>query len=264
MSANAPILQKILDRLDSIDSRLTKVETRLTVVEHEVVKLRSYVQNESYIQERKFTSFLKKYLLQQFKLGVAQVIPFGQFFVPYDNNPLTDIDGCVILHVPPMNFKRNGKNVTVDASRTFFIEAKHAITKTILDKKLRQFVKIMESIGIVQDNAYVPRKKESEFDKMIRTHEVNKFPRNIVFLLSTDKLAPDALEIILALPKLNDTSATPNVTLPGLNVTTWSVEETTCPKLNVRLLVVALTTLALGKKRGLLAVIVTLVISVLA
>lgn len=199
MSANAPILKLILERLDSIDSRLTKVESRLIKVEDTVVKLQEYVHNESYIQERKFTTSLQKYISLRFKGAFIKVVNFGKFFLPYDNNPLTDIDGCVLAQIEPMKFKKDGKNITIDMSRTYFIEAKHAVTKTILDKKLKQFVKIIHTIRDVQDGRYIPRRKQFLFDQMIRTHSVDAFPRNIVFLMSTEKMAPDALDMIVAI-----------------------------------------------------------------
>lgn len=210
MTANTPILLQILGRLDSIDARLAVVETDVRVLKEDVKVLKEdvrnlkiYNKNESLIQEKKHASLLKKYLLTYDGNATIKIIQFGNFYLPYDKNPLTDIDGCVIQKKVPFFIKGVNKQSNIyDDGRVVFIESKHSITKTILDKKLVQFVKIIRAINQVQNNEYSPMKNEKyDFDDMIRIHDIKNFPKGFAFLLSTDKMSPDSVRLAVAITR---------------------------------------------------------------
>jgi len=202
MSANGPILVQILDRLNSIDTRLSSLETRVGKLEDSVAVLHNYIGNQSKVQEEQYTIQLKTYLLNMFSNSSINILNFGNFYEPYTNEPLTDIDGCVILRslMPTAKITKNNKNIILDNSRVFFIEAKHAITKARLDKKLKQFVRIMSLIHAVQNDTYIPAdNKLYMFDNMITIHDIKKFPASFAFIFSTKKMSPDAMKIAIAI-----------------------------------------------------------------
>lgn len=209
-----PTFKIIFTKLDSIDTRLTNVEDRLTKVENDIyilkqdvnilkqdVKvLKDYNANESSIKEQRDAQALKSYLLDHNHGANITIIKFGNFYKPYDNNPLTDIDGCVIFRNIPVKTKYiNGKNVILDNSCVYLIESKHGITKTILDKKLKQFAIILDLIHKVQTDKYIPRKKKFKFDQMIDTNNIKQWPANIKILFSTDKMTPTVIKLITAI-----------------------------------------------------------------
>jgi uncharacterized protein YdcH (DUF465 family) len=200
-------LDSIDARLTNVETRLTNVETRLTNVENEIVKmkddikvLKDYNANESIIKEQRDSAALKKCLSETNHNATINMIKFGKFYEPYDNNPLTDIDGCVIVRsIPVHTINQNGEKIILDPSCVYLIESKHAITKTILDKKLQQFIIILELISKVQNNEYIPRKKKYKFDTTIATHNIKQWPKNIHFLFSTDKMTPTAIRLATAI-----------------------------------------------------------------
>ncbi len=209
-----PTFTSIFTKLDIIDTRLTNVETRLTHVEtrltnvendikvlkEDVKVLKDYNANESAIKEQRDSAALKSFLSETNHTATINMIKFGSFYKPYDNNPLTDIDGCVILKsIPAQSINPNGKKIILDASRVYLIESKHGITNAILYKKLQQFVIILDLISKVQNNDYTARKKLYKFDTMITIHNIKQWPKNIQFLFSTDKMTPTAIRLATAI-----------------------------------------------------------------
>ena len=203
MSANAPILQLILEKLTTIEKDVAELKKDVAELKKDVAQLKTsvsvlqqYNQNSAKIQEQEFTNQLKTHLIEKHKDAIIQTVVFGNFYKVNSNDPLTDLDGCILANVPLHTFKKNGKNIRIDRSCFYILEAKHAITKALLDKKIKQFVHIINAIQYVKSAGYNPAKK-TMFDKMVDLHKLKQLPENICFLMSTEKIAPDALQILI-------------------------------------------------------------------
>jgi uncharacterized protein YoxC len=160
-----------------------------------VNRIQSNIKNESDIQEYMYSNQLKSYLMDRFKGDIITTVLFGNFYIPNATQELTDIDGCVIQKTLPMTVKRNGLNVVVDKSCVYFIEAKHSMTKPILEKKLNQFVVILQTMnGIYSRKNY--SKSSTSFRNMIVLHSLEDYPQEIHFLLSSDKMSPDVIKLV--------------------------------------------------------------------
>jgi hypothetical protein len=209
MSTNAPVLQLILAKLANIEQDISGMKQDISGMKQDisgmkqdisglrtaVTELQNYNQNAARIQEREFTNQLKSYLLEKYPGAAIRTRIFGIFYKKHSNDPLTDIDGCVLLWEPPFVMKQNGKNVQINASCMYIIEAKHAITKALLDKKINQFVYIMNAITYIKSAKYKPGR--SKFDEMVDVQKIKELPESICFLMSTEKITPDALQILL-------------------------------------------------------------------
>lgn len=208
-SPHAPFFILLLNKLTGIEGDIRELKS-------DVLVLKNYNKVQSVIQEKQNAVLLKKYLNRTVGFSKNRIISFGKFYVPYNNNPLTDIDGCVIHTKVPIQIPRsfiknkndenisNTKNVkynVLDNSRVFFIESKHSMSKQLLDKKLGQFVQILTSINNVQRGNYAPRNKKYKFDDMIAIHNIKEFPSNISFLLSSNNMSPEAVQLAVAISR---------------------------------------------------------------
>jgi hypothetical protein len=216
MSANAPVLKLILEKLSVIESDISVLKTDVSDLKKDmsgvkadikelksdvqnlkivVNRIQSNVKNESDIQEYMYTNQLKSYLTDRFKGDIITTVLFGNFYIANSNQELTDIDGCVIQKTIPMTVKRNGANVVIDKSCVYYIEAKHSITKPILEKKLNQFVVILQTMNGIHSHANYS-KSSTSFRNMIAMHSLEDYPEDICFLLSSDKMSPDVIKLV--------------------------------------------------------------------
>ncbi len=209
MSANAPILKLILEKLTVLESDMSGVKADIQELKSDVKELKADVytlktvtnriqnniKNESDIQEHLCTNQLKSYLMDRFKGDIITTVLFGNFYTPDSNQELTDIDGCVIQKTLPMTVKKNGANVVVDKSCVYFIEAKHSITKPILEKKLNQFVVILQTMQDIHSHKNYS-KSSTAFRNMVELHHLQDYPEDVCFLLSSDKMSPDAIKLV--------------------------------------------------------------------
>jgi len=202
-----PTFTTIFNKLDRIEVRLTNVETRLTNVENDIAimkkdikNLKDYNKNESAIREQKDSHALKQYLSDMNHSATINMVKFGNFYIPFNNEPLTDIDGCVIFKtIPVPSINRNGKKIFLDNSCVYLIESKHGITNAILNKKLKQFITILDLISKVQNNKYIKKSKTYNFDTMIETYNIKEWPTHIKFLLASDKMTPTVIKLVTAI-----------------------------------------------------------------
>ncbi len=223
-SPNAPFFILILNKLTAIEGDIKELKDDVKVLKSDVAVLKNYNKIQSIIQEKQNAALLKKYLNRIDNYAKTKIIPFGQFYLPYNNNPLTDIDGCVIHKKVPIQVRSfvknkdnninnniNGNNSIkdnksikyniLDNSRVFFIESKHSMSKQLLDKKLGQFIQILKVINDVQMGTYLPKEKKYKFDDMIAIHNIKEFPSNISFLLSSDNMSPEAVQLAIAISR---------------------------------------------------------------
>jgi hypothetical protein len=202
MSANAPILKLILEKLTVLESDMSGVKADIQELKSDVKELKivtnhiqSNIKNESDIQEYLCTNQLKSYLMDRFKGDIITTVLFGNFYTPYSPQELTDIDGCVIQKTLPMTVKKNGTSIIIDKSCVYFIEAKHSITKPILEKKLNQFVVILQTMQDIHSLKNYS-KASTAFRNMVELHSLQDYPEDVCFLLSSDKMSPDAIKLV--------------------------------------------------------------------
>ena len=176
-SPNAPILQKILEKLTNLEK-----------------SFQAYVKNESDIQEKNATHNIRHILEQQYHLSNVSIVPIANFYTPESNDIFTDIDGCIMvtssspIHVK--NIKGNPKILIVN--QVYIIETKHGLTKSIIDKKLKQFCKIYELLGKIRTNKVPIRDPPvSNFDNMVLSCNLKSFPEEIFFVFGSDDINED-------------------------------------------------------------------------
>jgi hypothetical protein len=186
-SSNTPILLKILERLDSIDTRIENLESKVNSLENVTIKIQSYIQTESNNKENECTDFIKQSLQRMYTFGNVEKIRFGNFYTPDDNNSLTDIDGCLFVKTSSMIVKNaNGKNRNLNYNTTYFIESKHGLTMNIVHKKLNQFVTIMNTIHNYQNGKIQLSSAKDNFKNMVLIHDIKYFPKRIFFIFASD------------------------------------------------------------------------------
>ncbi len=186
-SSNTPILLKILERLDSIDTRIEKLESKVNSLENVTNKIQAYIQTESNNKENECTDFIKQSLHQIYRFGVIEKLRFGKFYTPYDNNSLTDIDGCLFVKTSSMIVKNaNGKNRNLNYNATYFIESKHGLTMSLVHKKLKQFSLIIDTIHKYQNGEIQLSSAKENFKNMVYMHNIQHFPNRIFFIFASD------------------------------------------------------------------------------
>lgn len=179
---NTTILLKILEGLDSIDRRVCMIENRLDTIS-------SYIENESKIQERRATYCLKKTLSGRYSHKIITESQLRSFYTPASNNIFTDFDGCVIAESP----KGDGgvrEGAGEGGNRAYILECKHCITKTIIDRKLKQFCTILDVFRNIKRGTITVRNPPiSKFDNMVLSYNLQNFPDNITFLFVSDYIS---------------------------------------------------------------------------
>jgi len=227
-SPNAPILHKILDKIDAMDKRMSTFElafvnlnTNLAIKFKEIsenfdkinekfkeisgnfdkineritgidTKLNLYIQNESDKQELIATINIQNKLKEMAITAKIDIFPLKYFYVPNNNDMLTDLDGCITYKLTQQSLQHQNeqfKNIIQD--KVFIIEAKHNFTKMLFDKKIEQFCKILNTFNIIKSknkmknirNSMKNNKVNTNFLDMVDKYNLQDFPDNIYFIL---------------------------------------------------------------------------------
>lgn len=201
-SPNTPILHKILERLDKIDNRLDKLEVRVGTLEKTVNNIQSYIKNESDIQENRLTLHMKELLHGIYNTANIQSSLLKEFYTPSSNKILTDLDGCLIVksHSGPVRVRnsRTGMNRNIMFDRVYIIEAKHGLTKSLIDKKLEQFCIILDTFQKIHTGVYTPKNiPDTKFDNMVLSYDLQDFPEDIYFMFASDDLSEDLRNFLI-------------------------------------------------------------------
>lgn len=188
-------------RMSGVESRLSTVERKITSLESGVASLTSYKNNETRAQEIIFTNRLKEALEEDeymYPTYTIRVLPFGNFYTPASNSPLTDIDGCLFIKGNQCDTNNVLKHLMNDA--VYFIESKHGFTKTLVDYKLKQFCTILTILNDIRTKKLVPNTPpKTHFDTMVTNYNLTRFPADIRFVFASDYIDPDLTEFILAI-----------------------------------------------------------------
>lgn len=194
-SPNTPILNKILDELKSMNTRLTKLEDHVSILSNRVY---GYIQKESDIQEKQSTELIRRNLALKYHIKNISLHSLRNFYIRGSDKVYTDLDGCIIKRITEtwMNpIKKAAEN-----SRAYIIEAKHGLTKQLVDGKLLQFCKILESFEYIRAHKEeITDTKASQFDNMVISYDLFNFPENILFIFASDDITDDVYNYIVSI-----------------------------------------------------------------
>ncbi len=188
-------LDLIIDKIVIIDEKLTKVSDKLDTLENQ---FKSYVKRESDIQEATVTEYVYQTLKRNFKFSTITKHSLHYFFLPNSPDQFTDIDGCLIYtpHTPYVN-----GNISTE-SHAILIEAKHALTKALVNYKIFQFCKIKSVLQDIKKNTVSEKDPSPAFQNMVLTHNLQSFPDNINFFFASDDLSYEVKEYIYKISTL--------------------------------------------------------------
>jgi hypothetical protein len=191
MSTNTPLLYRILEKLDSLETRVISLETRVTGLDDAFKK---YIHNESDIQESSDLEYLYTYCQRNLpSLSISKCL-LKYFFLPTGGSHYTDWDGCLILTFLPTQpkhingYKNNslGFNPNTRTSKAILTESKHGLTKYRLDNKIVQFSTMFKVLDtILENNIHNPA---SVFVTMVQTYNLHNFPKERYIVFSSDDL----------------------------------------------------------------------------
>lgn len=211
-SPNTQILNKILDELKSINTRLTKLEDNVSKIDERVSKLDEYVsifsnrvygyiKKESDIQEKQTTEIIRRTLTQKYHPKYISINQLRDFYVHDSNNRFTDLDGCIIKRITDTwNTNTNSTKRAAAHSRVYIIEAKHGLTKRMVDEKLMQFCKMLETFEYIHiHKSEITDTKTSQFDNMVISYDLFNFPENILFIFASDDITDDVYNYIVSI-----------------------------------------------------------------
>ena len=201
-SPNAPILQQILQKVNTIDNRLFNVESNVSTIISNLTtldkKFNTYVKNESDIQEDLITRNIQSLFSET--RGITAVyhrLPLKVFYIPTMNTPFTDFDGCIIQEFNPISIKNKNGKKDLEERKAYIIEAKHGLTKTIIDYKLKQFCTILDIFeGIHNHSIPIRNVDESPFDNMVHSYNLVIFPETIYFIFGSDDIPKEQEELL--------------------------------------------------------------------
>jgi hypothetical protein len=212
VSPNAPILNKILDELKSINTRLTKLEDHVSKIDERVSKLDEYVsifsnrvygyiQKESDIQEKQSTELIRRNLALKYNIKNISLHSLRNFYIHGSDKIYTDLDGCIIKRITETwNTNTNHIKRAAENSRAYIIEAKHGLTKQLVDGKLLQFCKILETFEYIRTHKEeITDTKASQFDNMVISYDLFNFPENILFIFASDDITDDLYNYIVSI-----------------------------------------------------------------
>jgi hypothetical protein len=111
-------------------------------------------------------------------------------YLPDSNQTFTDIDGCLLVQsLFRNNISGRYTNVVTHDERTYFIEAKHGLTKSIIDKKLFQFCKLLDLFQKLHNGTLRARSTPvTRFDEMVHNHGLLSYPKQIIFIFASDSI----------------------------------------------------------------------------
>lgn len=180
-STNTPLLLEILSQLKDVKS--------------DIASIRTYIHNESKIQEKTTTYQIRDILNKRYGHAThTSVGTLRDVYLPDSNQTFTDIDGCLLTQsrVGPVIIKNNnGRNINVTSNdeRTYFIEAKHGLTKSIIDGKLLQFCKLLDLFQKLHNGTLrAPSTPVTRFDEMVHNHGLVSYPKRIIFIFASDSI----------------------------------------------------------------------------
>jgi len=210
-SPNTPILLKILDRLDKLETSVDILNKSVNTLNKSFHILdesfhtldesfhtldesfHAYTKRESDIQEYHTTRSVKRLLQEQFPFAKIHISPLKNFYIPTSIEIYTDIDGCIILESPPVLVKNTkGASKELIQKQVYIIEAKHGLTKTMIDKKLKQFCTMYDILkGIQTGLVLIPDPPVTRFDNMVISYNLHEFPEDVHFVFASDDITEE-------------------------------------------------------------------------
>jgi hypothetical protein len=190
-------------RFSTIDARFSTIDSRMSTLEGKVTSLdtrfTAYVRNESLAQEGRATQTILNSLQSEFPHTEIKRFPLRNFFIPSSEDIYTDFDGCLTVrsYLPiPIHIKNStGTSREIKGlDRAYIIEAKHGLTKKLVDEKLVQFCKILETVRAI--HAKTITRQSTHFANMVSSYDMDTFPDDIHLIFTSDYIADEVVEYI--------------------------------------------------------------------
>jgi hypothetical protein len=159
------------------------------------------LKKESDMQENQTTEIIRQNLTQKYHYNNISIHPLRDFYVHGSDKLFTDIDGCIIKRITDTwATNTNREKRAAENSRAYIIEAKHGLTKQMIDNKLMQFCKILETFEYIRTHrSEITDTKTSQFDNMVLSYDLFNFPENILFIFASDDITDDVYNYIVSI-----------------------------------------------------------------
>lgn len=184
----------LVNKIDNLDAKLTDVSNKVDTLESQ---FKGYVKHEADIQESTVTEYMRQTLLNYFKTSKVQKHSLQYFFLPSSDDQFTDIDGCLIQTMDGHTYTNiNGKLRSNEINHAIIIEAKHSLTKSLVNYKIQQFCTIKQTIEDIKTNKIPEEIQSRSFKSMIAMRSLKYFPDTMYFFFATDDLSAEVKEYI--------------------------------------------------------------------
>ncbi len=181
----------LVDKIDKLDE---KFDNKFDTLESQ---FKGYIKRESDIQESTVTEYMRQTLLNNFKTSKIQKHSLRFFFLPSSDDYFTDIDGCLIQTMEGRTYTNtNGKIRSNGLNHAILLEAKHSLTKSLVNYKIQQFCTIKQTIEDIKNNTIPEDIQSRSFKNMIITQSLKYFPDTMYFFFASDDLSAEVKEYI--------------------------------------------------------------------
>jgi hypothetical protein len=191
----------ILDKIISMDAKIDKLEVRFDTLEARFDKFESqfkgYIKRESDIQEATITEYVYQTLVKNFKTSIVIKHPLRYFYLPSSDDTYTDIDGCLVQTMNGPAYKNNNGTMKAHGfQHAILLEAKHSLTKSLVNYKIQQFCTIKRTLREIKDNTIPEEVQVSSFKYMILENSLKSFPDVVYFFFASDDISMDVKKYI--------------------------------------------------------------------